>query len=193
MALAAFGASRASAQEMDRQDRETLPQSGASWFTNVPVITHEGRTVRFYDDLLQGKIVLINAFYTKCDTICSRTAQNLMHVQDRLVPRLGQDIFIYSITLQPKHDTPEVLATYAKEHSAKPGRLFLTGAPDDIELLRRRLGFVGSDPTQDADLQHYIGILRIGNEPMHRWIVKPALLNPEAIVRAVKRTIPEFS
>ena len=157
------------------------------------MVTHEGRTVHFYDDLLKGKIVLINAFYIECDTICPMTTQNLTQVQDLLGSRLGQDIFMYSITLQPQHDTPEALQAYAKVHGVKPGRLLLTGAPADIELLRRRLGFVDSDPAQDSDLKQHIGILRIGNEPVHQWIAKPALLNPEAIVRAVKRTIPEYS
>ena len=119
--------------------------------------------------------------------------QNLTQVQGLLGSRLGQDIFMYSITLQPQRDTPEAVQAYAKVHGVKPGRLFLTGAPADIELLRRRLEFVGSDPAQDSDLKQHIGILRIGNEPAHRWIAKPAPLNPEAIVRAVKRTIPEFS
>ena len=72
-----------------------------------------------------------------------------------------------------------------------PGWLLLTGKPNDIELLRHRLGFVDSDPLQDADLEQHLGTVRIANVPKHRWIMSPALLNPAAIVRAVKRVIPE--
>ena len=61
-----------------------------------------------------------------------------------------QGIFIYSISLQPADDTPEVLAAYAKTYRVGPGWLFLTGRPPDIELLRHRLGFVDIDPVQDA-------------------------------------------
>jgi protein SCO1/2 len=177
----------------ERAERPKLHQDGVEWFTNVPVKTHDGRTFRFYDDLLKGKIVLINFFFTDCDAICPLMTENLSHVQDLLGPRVGRDIFMYSITLQPRRDTPEVLNAYAKPYGVGPGWLFLTGAPDHIELLRHRLGFVDSDPVQDADLEQHIGTVRIANEPMHRWIMAPALLKPEAIVRAVKRAIPETS
>ena len=48
-----------------------------------------------------------------------------------------------------------------------------------------------SNPVEDANLEAHIGTVRIANVPMHRWIMSPALLNPTAIVRAVKRVIPE--
>ena len=169
----------------------TLHQDGAEWFTNVEVKTHDGRTLRFYDDVMKGKIILINFFFTDCDDICPLMTENLARVQGLLGPRAGKDIFMVSISLQPERDTPEVLAAYARSYAVGPGWLFLTGKKDDIELLRHRLGFVDSDPVQDADLEQHIGTVRIANEPMHRWAMSPALLNPTALVRAVKRVIPE--
>src|SRR4051794_25304693 len=115
-------------------------QDGPEWFTNVEVTGHDGRTYRFYDDLLKDKIVLINFFYTDCDNVCPLATENLGYVQELLGGRVGKDIFIYSLTLQPKLDTPEKLAVYARSHGVGPGWLFLTGQPDDIELLRHRLG-----------------------------------------------------
>jgi protein SCO1 len=166
-------------------------QQGAEWFTNVEVKTHDGRTLRFYDDVMKGKILLINFFFTECDAVCPLMTENLARVQDLLGPRVGRDIFMVSITLQPEHDTPEVLAAYAKTYGVGSGWLFLTGRKADIELLRHRLGFVDSDPAQDADLEQHIGTVRIANEPMHRWAMSPALLNPAALVRTLKRVIPE--
>ena len=168
-----------------------MHQDGAEWFTNVPVKTHDGQTFRFYDDLIKGKIILVNFFYTECDELCPLAIQNLALVQGLLGPRVGTDIFMYSISLRPKHDTPERLATYAKAHGVGPGWLLLTGKPSDVDRLRHRLGFVDSDPAQDADPEQHLGTVRIANEPLHRWIMAPALLNPAAIVRAVKRVIPE--
>lgn len=146
----------------------TLHQDGVEWFSNVEVSTHDGRTLLFYDDLLRGKIVLINFFYTSCDEICPLVTQNLCFVHDMLGPRMGKDIFMYSISLQPARDTPERLAAYARTYGVGPGWLLLTGKPDDIELLRHRLGFVDSDPLQDADPEQHLGTVRIANEPMHR-------------------------
>ena len=168
-----------------------LHQNGVEWFTNVEVNAHDGRTLLFYDDLLRGKIVLINFFYTSCDEVCPLVTQNLCFVHDMLGPRMGKDIFMYSISLQPERDTPERLAAYARTYGVGPGWLLLTGKPADVELLRHRLGFVDSDPLLDADPEQHLGTVRIANEPMHRWIMRPGLLNPAAIVRSVKRVIPE--
>jgi protein SCO1/2 len=166
-------------------------QDGAAWFTNVAVRTQDGRTLRFYDDVMKGRILLINFFFTECDAICPLMTENLARVQALLAPRVGEDIFMVSITLRPEHDTPDVLEAYARTFGAGPGWMFLTGGGNDIELLRHRLGFVDSDPVQDADPEQHIGTVRIANEPLHRWAMCPALVNPSALVRTVMRVIPE--
>jgi protein SCO1 len=165
-------------------------RGGAAYFTNAELHAHDGRTVRFYDDLVKGKIVLINFMYTGCGDICPGMTQNLAGVQALLGDRVGRDIFMYSLTLQPELDTPELLKAYAETFEARPGWLFLTGAPADVELLRRRLGFADSDPILDADLEQHIGIVRIGNEPLNRWVMAPALLRPEALVQNVRLVMP---
>ncbi len=168
-----------------------LHQSGEAWFTNVPLRTHEGRTVRFYDDLLKGKIVLINLMYTQCDNICPGATQNLAYVQELLAHRMGRDIFMYSISIDPQYDTPERLAAYAKSFGAGPGWLFLTADRRDyVELLRVRLGFKDSDPEQDANPDEHTGTIRLGNEPLHLWAMAPSFTKPELIVRSVRRLVP---
>jgi len=172
---------------------EKLPQDGVEWFTNVPVQTQDGRTLRFYDDVMKGKILLINFFFTQCDAVCPLATQNLVRLQELLGPRVGDEIRMISISLQPEHDTPEVMAAYAKTYGVGPGWLFLTGQKDDIELLRHRLGFWDIDPVVDADPEQHLGTVRIANEPLHRWAMSPSLLTPEALVRAVNRVVPRFS
>jgi protein SCO1/2 len=182
-ALAVFALPRSGAAAPFRQD-------GADWFTNVELQTHEGKTVRFYDDLMKDKIVLINFMFTECGDICPGMTQNLSEVQRLLGDRVGRDIFMYSISLEPETDTPEKLKAYAETFDVGPGWLFLTGARKDVELLRARLGFVDSDPSEDADLDQHIGTVRIANVPLHRWMMAPALLAPDAFVRSVMRVIP---
>ena len=142
-------------------------------FPNVELVTHEGKKVRFYDDLIKDKNVVINFMYAHCERICPPVTSNMVRVQKRLHDRIGHDIFIYSITLQPEEDTPKVLKEYAKAHGVGPGWLFLTGKPADIELLRRALRFAYDDPTEDADKSNHIGNLRYGNEPAVRWAACP--------------------
>jgi protein SCO1/2 len=169
-----------------------MPQDGVEWFTNAPVTTQWGETLHFYDDVMKGKILLINFFFTDCDNVCPIATDNLVRVQELLGDRVGKDIRMVSISLQPEHDTPEVMAAYSKKHGIGPGWYLLTGGRDDIELLRRRLGFWDIDPVVDADPEQHLGTVRIANEPMHRWAMSPSLLNPQALVRAVHRVLPDF-
>ena len=139
------------------------------YFPNVELVTHEGKKVRFYDDLIKDKIVVINFMYANCEGICPGVTANLLKVQKALGGRVGKDIFMYSITLKPEQDTPAALKEYAEMHGVRPGWLFLTGKPGDVELLRRKLGFVDSDPEVDKDKSQHIGNVRYGNEPLQQW------------------------
>jgi protein SCO1/2 len=156
-----------------------------SRFLNVLLRTHEGREVRFYDDLIKDKTVLLNFFYVNCtgENLCPMATANLVKVQEFLGNRAGRDVFMYSITLSPEHDTPKVLKRYARGFGVKPGWLFLTGEKEDIEALRRNLGYVNSDPVLDKDRSQHIGMLRYGIEPLERWAGCPSLSRPKWIVK----------
>jgi len=154
-------------------------------FPNVTLTTHEGKKVKFYDDLLKDKIVLINFMYVKCQGTCPGTTANLVKVQKLLGERVGKDIFMYSITLKPEEDTPEKLAAYARAYKVGPGWQFLTGDPKDVELLRQKLGFIDRDPVRDADKSNHIGMLRWGNEPHTLWAGCPGSLAPSKIVKEI--------
>jgi len=155
------------------------------YFPNLVLTSHEGRNVKFYDDLVKDKIVVFNMFYAKCEGICSPVTRNLVRVQSMLGNRVGKDIFIYSFSLKPKEDTVAALKHYAEMHKVKPGWLFLTGSADDMELLRRKLGFVDPDPEVDKDISNHIGVLKYGNEPLQRWGGCPGMQAPDAITEAI--------
>ena len=154
-------------------------------FPDVTLTTHEGRRVRFYDDLIKDKIVTINFMYADCGGVCPGITMNLVKVQKALGDRIGRDIFMYSFTLKPQHDTPAVLKSYAEMHGVQPGWEFLTGAPRDMELLRVKLGFVDPDPKIDKDKSQHIGNVRYGNEALQLWAACPGLANPEWIVESI--------
>jgi protein SCO1/2 len=138
---------------------------------NVSLVTHEGYGVRFYDDLVRDKKVLINFVDTRNLPTASVVTENLALLQRFLRNRVGGkgDISMYSITSNPRHDTPEVLGEWARRHGARPGWLFLTGEPAEVETLRRALGFAYADPADDADPSAVGGILKHGNEAEMRW------------------------
>ena len=163
---------------------------GAQYFPNVLLRTHEGEEVRFYDDLLKGKSVIINMMYTLCqDGTCPVITSNLVALQRLLGDRVGRDIYMYSISLKPLEDTPRVLLEYAIRQHIGPGWLFLTGDAADIELLRRRLGFINVNPVRDADINQHTGAIRFGNERLERWCMAPGATNPSYLATLVESAV----
>ena len=160
-------------------------KSGDAYIPDLPIVTHEGKRVRFYSDLLQGRIVLINFMYSTCSGICPGMTSNLKEVYRALNGRVGRDVFMYSITLQPEKDTPERLHSFAMARGIGEGWLFLTGEAANLEEIRKRLGFYDPNPDVDSDGAQHTGMLRIGNDALQRWMMCPALAEPAAIVRDI--------
>ena len=156
----------------------------AEYFPNVVVHTHDGRKALFYHDLLRGKTVLVNCMSLTNEAVYSVTT-NLVEVQRLLGERLGRDVFMYSLTVDPENDTPHVLRAFAEEQGIKPGWLFLSGQTDDMQLLRGRLF------AHDATHQHgaavvrdcSMGLVRYGNEAVGLWGSVPAKSEAEWIVK----------
>ena len=155
------------------------------YFPNVVLRTQGNKQVRFYDDLIKGNMVTINFMYCQCQGICVPVTQNLVKVQKLLRDRVGRDIFMYSITLKPEQDGPAELKQYTQMCHVGPGWTFLTGKRDDIELLRRSLGFTDPDPDVDKDKSNHIGNVRYGNEPLMLWAACPGMAKPAWIAESI--------
>jgi protein SCO1 len=107
---------------------------------NVPVTAQDGRSLLFNDDVLKGKISIISFIYTSCRDICPVVTARLSQLEDRLGDAVGRDYFFVSISIDPANDTPDKLNEYGKAFGVGPSWLFLTGKPEDIDLIRHRLG-----------------------------------------------------
>src|SRR5689334_10706621 len=158
-------------------------QWGAGYFPNVTLTTHEGKRVRFYDDLVKGKIVAIDLIYTTCKYACPLETARMVQVQRALGDRVGRDIFFYSITIDPEHDTPAVLKDYAEKYHVGPGWQFLTGSASDIDLLSKKLGLY-SEP-DPANPDGHTPMLLVGNEVTGQWMRNSALDNPKFLARTI--------
>ena len=157
-------------------------------FPNIVLRTQDNRPVRFYDDLVKDRIVIINFMYTVCTHICPLTTQNLIHVHELLGRRVGRDIFMLSISIDPVTDTPEVLKRYSDKFGGpRAGWLYLTGDYDEIDSLRRTLGVYDLDPIIDADKTQHAGIIVFGNDRTNRWAALPAMMNGKGLARTILR------
>ena len=155
--------------------------------SNRTLRTHTGRSVRFYDDLVRGRVVTVNLAYTRCTGSCPTGFRALAQLQSMLGDAPGKDVFMYTLTLDPEHDTPKVLREARREYGAGPGWTFLTGAPDAIEDVRRSLGLYDPDPRVDADRSQHSGLVVMGNDPLDRWCRVPLGFRPEQIYDALRR------
>ena len=156
---------------------------GAGYFPNVPLVTHEGKTVRLYDDLLKGKSVAVNIIYTSCANECPLETARMAQLQRLLGERIGRDIFFYSISIDPQHDTPEVLRAYMEKFGVGAGWVFLTGKAEDIRLATRKLGL--SRYSDAANRDGHTAILMVGNEPSGQWMRHSAVDNPEFLATSI--------
>lgn len=149
---------------------------GAAYFPNVTLTTQNGEAVHFYD-LIKGKIVAIDLIYTTCEYNCPLETARLAQVQRLLGDRVGKDVFFYSITIDPAHDTAPVMKAYAERYHAGPGWLFLTGKEADIDLLSKKLGLYSEPDPNNKD--GHMPTLLIGNEATGQWMQGSALDNPQ--------------
>jgi protein SCO1/2 len=155
----------------------------ARYFPDVLVQTHEGARVRFYDDLIRGKVALINFMFTTCTNQCPLATANLVKVQQALGDRVGRDIVMMSVTVDASTDTPAALKRYSQRYGTRPGWYFVTGRQQDLDLIRQRLGVLD----RAVDKTQHTGILVFGNDATGQWAATPAQARPTSIVRSVMR------
>lgn len=155
---------------------------GADYFPNVPLVTQDGKTVRFYDDLMKDKKVLVNFIFALCDKACPLDTAKMAQLQKLLGARVGRDVFMYSITLDPENDTPEKLKGYATEFGAGPGWLFLTGKRADIDKVRFKFGDRGKK-------EEHANTVRIGDVARGQWMRLPLAADHNFLVAEIDRTL----
>ncbi len=178
-------AAAAAEQPKARTSRTFIPDIG--------VVDQDGRAFRFYDDLIKDRVVMVNFFFTACGDTCPLVTENLRAVQDLLGDRLGRDIFMYSVSLQPELETPAILKGYADQWDTRPGWQFLTGRPAEIERLRGAMGFADTDPVFAVNKDSHTGLLRYGNDRLDRWAGTAGLGRPAWIAKAVTSLADDYA
>jgi protein SCO1/2 len=145
------------------RDASSREEDNRRYFTDLPVVTQEGKEVRFYTDLLKDRVVLINFFYTNCPT-APPEMEKLAAAQKMLGERIGKDIFLISISVDPERDTVKAIREYAEKYEARKGWIFLTGKKESLGVINRKLGNTSPDP------ESHILLFLLGNLKTGHWM-----------------------
>lgn len=138
------------------------PSAGAAkYLSGLSLIDQDGRPVDLYRDLVADHTVVIHSFFAGCSASCPVTMSTLKLAQSRLAARMGRDVRILSITVDPTHDTPPTLKDYARRIDAQPGWTFLTGSEAQVRTALQRIGQYVDDPAAHSDLM-VVGNTRTG-------------------------------
>jgi cytochrome oxidase Cu insertion factor (SCO1/SenC/PrrC family) len=181
---AAAGAGPGSQSEDVKQAKTDTPdEAAASYFPNLVLVTQDNKPVHFYDDLLKGKVVMINFMFATCKGVCSPMTANLAKVQGYLGERLGREIVMISITVDPETDTPAALKKYAESHKVMPGWYFLTGEKKNVDWVLYKLGGYVEDKSGHS------AVLIAGNVSTGEWVKMHAMANPTEIANAVTKLL----
>jgi protein SCO1 len=182
-----FFGSSLQAQTKDRVPRppglSTEPAEASAaqkYFSDVELLNQDGAKMRFYSDLLKGHTVVIIPFFSTCTAVCPPMNRNLEKVQGALGDRLGKQVYLISISVDPVTDTPPRLKEYAAKFHAKPGWFFVTGKKENVDWALYKLG------QYVEDKNNHSSIMIIGNESTGLWKKAYALARPEELIKIVE-------
>jgi cytochrome oxidase Cu insertion factor (SCO1/SenC/PrrC family) len=116
---------------------EAKSRWGKDYLPNVELTTQEGQQVRFYDDVIRGKRVVISFIFTSCRDICPLITARMAQIYEQLGEAAGRDVHFVSISIDPVTDTPARLKDHADAFRSDPRWLFLTGKPENINIVRQ--------------------------------------------------------
>lgn len=149
---------------------------------DVSVYDQDGKSLKFYSDLVKGKTVAINFIFTTCTTICPPLTATFRRVQMGLEDRVGNDMQLISVSVDPTTDVPERLKAYAEKFKAGPGWTFVTGDKKQIDSLLVALG------AGVANKEDHTPMILIGNDSAGYWTRAYGLSPPSRIVEIIKET-----
>jgi protein SCO1 len=161
-------------QKLVEAERAGPSQDRSVYFTNLPLVDQDGRAVRFYSDMLKGKIVLITSLFTTCHDVCPMMADNIQRAVDQLPVSEARRLQIIAITTDPAHDTPSKLKEFADAHALKSWRL-LTGKKENTDWVLYKLGLYNEQP------QDHSTLLLLGNDRTGHWQKSLAMSDPSQI------------
>jgi len=161
-------------------------EKARKYFTDLEVIDQNGRKLRFYSDVLKGRVVLINFIFTNCPDACPMVTHKLMQVRNLMVPAIKDDVWFISVSVDPERDTPEAMKEFAQKQGVDESRwLFLTGDKKNLEFIVKRLG----QYTQEVEA--HSTLMLAGNDRTRHWTRVMPMVPPEGVAQQLRALAEE--
>ena len=170
-------------QSMTSARQSEASQKAQSYTTmtipDVEVIDQYGKRVRFYTDLVKGKVVVINFIFTTCTYVCPMQGASFSRLQSALGDRIGKDVYLISVSTDPVTDTAEKLKAWGAKFEAKQGWRLVTGEKTQMDKLL--LALTGDS----ARKGEHSAIALVGSDDKRRWLRTYGLEGPQRMIEVI--------
>ncbi|MCU0305039.1 MAG: SCO family protein [Thermoanaerobaculales bacterium] len=128
-----------------------------------------------------GEVVMLDFIFGTCTTICPILSAGFSSLQRRMGSGPGGPVLI-SVSIDPEHDTPEVMSAYLKRYRSQPGWSFVTGERNDINAIMRAFDAYVPDKMSHQP----VTFIRIGDTD--RWLKIDGLVSTKDLLAELERT-----
>ncbi|MNZ30669.1 hypothetical protein D3C78_479470 [compost metagenome] len=185
--LLAFGIDQMPAHSTDEHAghgmaaRKAGQETARIRIADVALLDQNGKVVSLEKDLVSNKIVVMGFIYTRCTTVCPVVSSIMGKVQKRLGARVGTEVQLVSISIDPQRDDPQRLNDYARTFQNGPGWSWLTGSPQSVDATLKGLGAYG------GDFQNHSPLILVGDGNNRLWTRYYGFTDPTELARAVEK------
>lgn len=146
---------------------------------DLTLIDQDGKDVDFVTDVIADRVVVVDFVYTTCTTVCPVLSALFGQVQQRLGARLGEQVSLVSISVDPARDTPQRLKAYAERHKAKPGWVWLTGPKTSLNQVLEGLD------AYTPNFEDHAAMVLVGDGRTGQWLRFLGFPSPDRIMDQV--------
>jgi protein SCO1/2 len=170
---------------MESSEKKGAEHLGSLNIPDVDLVDQDGNPIHFRSDLVEGKVVAMNFIFTTCTTICPPMGAHFGQLQKQLGDRLGKDMFLISVSVDPLTDTPERLKAWGKIFGAEPGWTLVTGKKPEVDKLLKSLQVF------TPDFRDHSPIVLIGDARQGNWTRAYGLAPPEQLAELLEKAASE--
>lgn len=160
-------------------NKPLAPQRATFKLTDTPLLDQHGRKLKFKSEALGERIAVISFVYTTCTTVCPVISAVMAQVQGKLGARMGRDVALVTVTVDPLRDTPARLKDYGTRVGAGAGWAWLTGPKPQVDEVLQVF---------DAYTPNFVDhppLVLVGDAKSGKWLRFYGFPTPEQLMTAV--------